>query len=671
MAEYDEEPLLGTPARADGVHALHMEEEAAPPPPRRYLYAPISYEQATAPRRPWWHPLRWHAAFQEHAHVLDVLRPSPKVRTALARTRWFLRAAWPHNRMHQTILIVFALWIMVSYVSFTVDEVLPAGPVDDRIYSGYAQILMNELADVHPAPPPGDGVVTQNATWAPEYCYSRGKPLRLFDAVGCKTATSFTIDTVPNKNSMISTDTSFLYIDRGRPVPDTDADAAPHAPRDTTLAARPAPAQVYVRAQDPHGPLAGQHKIEVNITATFFRPARILFDHTLVAKVERGHGTQGIEIVSPVVSEHAHLEAEPLQFDVTISVPPETVAGLEIDTPNADVHLFTERAQASTNNPAHLSDDVRGVFALLLGDSRTNKAGQGVPAEAPAAALPAEHFFGHLGVQTDVGEIVADSHVRSNSLLRLATRSGDITVQGTLTSPVLQLDTASGRIAYAHPGASYASRSSELTTRTGDIVLHDGTHVSGVRSRATSTSGAIGGSGTWHANLSLALNTGPGLLNASVAVHRPLLQNIEYSDFLASEHGRRVDNAFVSQNGSVAVRYVEHAAGVPLRASATSAGNVTMRLAPTYEGPVSARGRMAFAGHAPLPAGRHWDAMTRVNEGDNVVVNATVYWDDAARPPLAPSADTMPLIEPGKSVLSYGPQVTAVSYDANAQIFAP
>lgn len=661
MAEYDEEPLLGTPARADGVQALHLEEPVAPPP-RHYLYAPISYEQATAPRRPWWHPLRWHAAWQEHAHVLDVLRPSPKVRTVLARTRWFLRAAWPHNRMHQTILIVFALWIMVSYVSFSVDEVLPAGPVDDRIYSGYAQLLLDELADVHPAPAPGDGVVTQNATWAPEYCYSRGKPLRLFDAVGCKTATSFTIDAVPNKNSMISTDTSFLYIDRGRPVP--DADEAPKNTRDVPLAARPAPAQVYVRAQDPHGPLAGQHKIEVNITATFFRPARVLFDHTLVAKVERGHGTQGIEIRSPVVSEHAHLETEPLQFDVTISVPPETVAGLEIEAPNADVQLFTELAQASTNDPAHLSDDVRGVFALLLGDSRTDSG----KAPAPPAALPAEHFFGHVSVQTDVGEIVAASHVRSNSLLRLATRRGDLTVQGTLTSPVLQLDTASGRIAYVRPGMSYASRSSELTTRTGDIVLDAGTHVSGVRSRATSASGAIVGSGTWHANLSLALTTGPGALNASVAVHHPLLRNVEYSDYLASEHGRRVDNAFVSQNGSVSVRYVEHEAGVPLRTSATSAGNVTMRLAPTYEGPLSARGRVAFTTHVPFPAGRHWDAATRGREGGQVVANATTYWDDAARPPLAPPTDAQPLIEAGKSVLSYGPHATLTSLDAEAQL---
>ncbi|WFC93608.1 hypothetical protein MBRA1_000229 [Malassezia brasiliensis] len=659
MAEYDEEPLLGTPARADGVHTLHVEEA---PPPRRYLYAPISYEQATAPRRPWWHPLRWHAAWQEHAHVFDVLRPSAKVRTALSRVRWFLRAAWPHNRMHQTILIVFALWIVVSYVSFSVDELLPAGPVDDRIYSGYAQILMDELADVHPAPAPGDGVVTQNATWAHEYCYSRGKPLRLFDAVGCKTATSFTIDAVPNKNSMISTDTSFLYIDRLRRVP--DADAASKDRRDGPLPARPAPAQVYVRAQDPHGPLAGQHKIEVNITATFFRPARVLFDHTLVAKVERGHGTQGIEIRSPSVSEHAHLESEPLQFDVTISVPPETVAGLEIDAPNADVQLFTELAQASTNDPAHLSDDVRGVFALLLGDARPSSD----KAPAPPVPLPAEHLFGHLDVQTDVGEIVAASNVRTRSLLRLATRRGDLTVRGTLTSPKLQLDTDSGRIAYVRPGTSYASSSSELTTQTGDIVLDEGTHVSGVHSRASSASGAIAGSGTWHANLSLALTTGPGILNASVAVHHPLLQNVEYSDYLASDHGRRVENTFVSHNGSVSVWYVAHQAGVPLRTSATSAGNVTMRLAPTYEGPLSARGRRADITHAPFPAGRHWDAATRGREGGLDVVNATTYWDDAARPPLAPPTDAQPLLEAGKSVLSYGPQATLTSHDASAQL---
>ncbi|WFD02864.1 hypothetical protein MOBT1_001551 [Malassezia obtusa] len=660
MSEYDE-PLLDARGLEE-ADAIEM-EEAAVHRPRRYLYAPISYDQAMAQGRPWWDPRKWYVFFQEHKHILDVFRPSDKVRSAFARTRYLMSAAWPRNRMHQSILIVFALWIMVSYVSFTVDETLPEGPIDDTIFSGYAKILNEELHDVQLRPATSDGVVTQNATWNHEYCYSRGKPLRLFDAVGCRSSTSFTLDTMPNKNSMISTDTSFLYIDRGRRAPDGPLSA--FMARDGERLEWPAPANVYVRTLDSNSTLAGQHKIEVNVTATFFRPAHALFQHALIAKVERGHGTQGVEIITPPVSRHAHLETHPIEFDVVVSVPRETVAGLEIDAPGATLELFTGDAQSTTSEEPATSDDIPGLFAQLFGDKKPTK--HKPPAKPPV--LPSEHLFGHLSAQTDVGDITLGSHIRSNSLLSLKSRKGQISLEGRASGREVEIETDASRFALAQGAELYAQTSSHIKTRSGLIYLDERARVSGVKSFAETDSGAIAGSGIWSANLTLELVTNSGLLNASVAVARPLLQNVEYEDFLHSEHGRRVSAAFRSNNGTVFVRYAEHASGVALHSSAESHGNVTVLHAPAYEGPVSVEGRTATLDHAPFPNGRHFDEQTTAVQGDLHVTKAKTYWDNSARPPLAPSTDKVPLIEEGKSVLSYGPDSVAKSHESSAIIY--
>ena len=63
MPERDAVPLLEEGhALGDDEHVSMLEEDAQyvmSPRPTRYLYAPMSYEQAMTPQRPMWHPLYW------------------------------------------------------------------------------------------------------------------------------------------------------------------------------------------------------------------------------------------------------------------------------------------------------------------------------------------------------------------------------------------------------------------------------------------------------------------------------------------------------------------------------------------------------------------------------------------------------------------------------------
>ncbi|WFC98586.1 hypothetical protein MYAM1_001316 [Malassezia yamatoensis] len=666
MSEYDEEPLLDAYG-GERMQTLDLEQEVGRSQgQRRYLYAPISYEQAIAPRRAWYSPMRWYAVLNEYSHVLDSIQLSDKVWTIFDRARIAFYVLWPKNRMHQTILIVFVLWIMVSYVSFSVDELLPDGPVDDRVYTGYSQLLYGELEDVKLRPEPGEGAVTQNATWEHEYCFSRGKPLRLFDAVGCKAFASFSLDAMPFDNSMISTDSSFITIDKGRPVPKEDS--APLVSRQTeaTQAAWPVPATIYLRTMEPTSQLAGKHKIEVNVTATFFRPARILFQRSLVAKVQRGHGTQGVQIITPQVSRHAHLESHPLQYEVTVSVPPELVAGFEIDAPNADVQLFTELAQSFTTQEVDVSDQLPEILAQLLGDKKHSDAKKLAPNPKHRVV---NHAFGHFRVVSDSGNIVTGGAIESNSRLSLSSRTGEIAVAGNLTSRELELQTTSGRIAVLDKSSCYSSKRSSIKTESGLILLDDNTRLSSVKNVVKTESGFIGGNGVWHTNLTLSLESNQGPINASVAVHRPYLANVEYDDFLHSQQGRLVSNTFESKNASVSVKYVEQEPGVPLRISASTTQDIKMFLAPTYEGALSVLGRQAELRQGVLSSGRHLDNLVKKKQGTKQSVNATTYWETQARPKLLPSVDSIPLIEPGKSVLSYSPGCFVESFSGLAQVY--
>ncbi|WFD42674.1 hypothetical protein MPSI1_001322 [Malassezia psittaci] len=666
MSEYDEEPLLDAYG-GERMHTLDLEEDAGRAQgQRRYLYAPISYEQAIAPRRAWYSPMRWYALLNEYRHVLDSMQPSDKVRTAFGRAKNIIYVVWPKNRMHQTILIVFVLWIMVSYVSFSVDELLPDGPLDDRVYTGYSQLLYGELEDVTLQPGPGDGAVTQNATWEHEYCFSRGKPLRLFDAVGCKAFASFSLDTMPFENSMISTDSSFITIDKGRSVPKEDLAPLVQRQAEATQAAWPVPATIYLRTMEPTSQLAGKHKIEVNVTATFFRPARILFEKSLVAKVQRGHGTQGVQIITPQVSRHAHLESHPLQYEVTVSVPPELVAGFEIDAPNADVQLFTDLAQSFTTQEVDISDQLPEIFAQLLGDKKHSDSKK--VAKIPSQRVM-DHVFGHFRVNSDSGNIVTGSAIESNSRLHLSSRTGEIAVVGNLTSRELELQTTSGRIALLDKSSCYSSKRSSFETESGLILLGDNTRSSSVKTMVRTDSGFIGGNGVWHTNLTLSFESNQGPINASIAVHRPYLANVEYDDFLHSQQGRLVLNTFQTKNASVSVKYVEQEPGVPLRTSASTTQDIKMFLAPTYEGPLSILGRQAELRQGVLSSGRHLDKLVKTKQGTKQSVNATTYWDAQARPKLLSSVESIPLIESGKSVLSYSPGCFVESFSGLAQVY--
>ena len=79
MPERDAVPLLEEGhALGDDEHVSMLDEDAQyvmSPRPTRYLYAPMSYEQAMTPQRPMWHPLYWYAFAKEHWHIVDSLRP--------------------------------------------------------------------------------------------------------------------------------------------------------------------------------------------------------------------------------------------------------------------------------------------------------------------------------------------------------------------------------------------------------------------------------------------------------------------------------------------------------------------------------------------------------------------------------------------------------------------
>lgn len=667
MPVYDEEPLLEAHGR-DGVYAMDVDDGEAPPP-RRYLYAPISYDQAMRPQRPWWHPLEWYNTVREHAHVFDVLRPSEGVKSGWQRTQRILMAAWPQNRMHQTIVIVFGLWLLVSYASFTVEETLPIEAMDDRLFNGYYEIVHEELKGVYMHPDPQAGHVAMNTSWGGPQCYSRGKPLRMYDAVECRNTVSFTLEALPADNSMISSDTSFLYIDRGRTALHTNPGVPDLLPEGDSLPHENAvPANVYIVTHDlPPNTSEDKALIHVNVTASYYSPARLLLERSLVVKMQRGHGSQGVQIITPPMSKHAHPHEVPLEFDVVVSVPKSTIAGLEIEAPNANVHVFTDYAIKCAMGKGHALDRIPSLIDQLLG-----KKPEKTEPNGPVKKESLEHHFGHVAIKTEVGSIEVADTIHANGMVQLATADGKIDVEGRLNASTVKLTTDAGLLTLTSGAQVQGDTDTLLSSKTGVISLEHNTHVSGAKTIGrTGGTGSIVGSGTWHANFSLDLATEAGLLNASVAVHRPVLEFVPYNDFRATANGRRVTGTYTSVNGTVYVAYVEHQSGVALDSRATSQrGSVSVLHAPTYEGPVTAQGAQAAIEHGAFTQGHHFDTKGETSAGGRQVRNATVYWDAARRPPVAPSLPNYPPpLEADQSVLSFQPQSLATSLEKKAYVY--
>lgn len=663
----DVRPLLADDENDEDVYSL---EEAAQyvPVQRRYLYAPVSYEQAMTPPRPMWHPLYWYGLAREHWHVLDALRPPERLRVACARIGAAAKLVWPRNRMHQTILIVFGLWALLSYANWAVGRAMPRDPDDPALYWDFESKLLHDVEKVQLAARPDDGVVVQNATWSALYCSSTGKPLRFIDSVQCKAHTNFSLVAFPGPSSMTSTDHTYLFVN---PVL---SEAQEWYPREANLTQqqlerkpRKAPANVYVvtrpkpSANDPN-----HDRILVDITATYDRQAAALVQHAKVAKLSHGIVSEGVLLLTHELPDYGLFleeEHESLSFDIVVSIPEgQPVAGLVMDVREGHVHLFTDHAFHRARHlllEAHSQTDSRGW--MFLGSP------QRVRVPPPSAAELAEmsrlarvdHFLGRLTIYAQFGAVALGGRLHVNSEIIVKTLRSLIETTAHLVAQYVYLWSYEGSIVLRNSTHVATQKVVHLSSHKGSIGAEPHVDVASSRTDVLTTQGQIVANGVWHANFSLNMATHDGPINAVVAVHKPALEEVPYEDFLRLAHGRRVETQFQSRRGAIQVQYVAHDAGVPLASTAHSIdGSVQVAHPADFEGRVLVQGHpAAWQPGTPRP-GRHIVDEQRTT----LVRSAQVFLDEQARgppPPLPPSMP--PHIEPGKTPLDYGAESRAES----------
>lgn len=663
----DARPLLADEENDEEVYSLEEDAQYVLPQ-RRYLYAPISYEQAMRPARPVWHPLYWYALLREHWHIFDALRPPEHWCMAWERVVAACKLVWPQNRMHQTILIVFGLWALLSYANWSVGRALPRDPDDPALYWDFEGKLQHDVQKVALVPRPDDGVVVQNATWTPLYCASTGKPLRYVDSVQCKAHTNFTLVAFPGPSSMTTTDHSYLFVN---PVL---SEAQEWYPREANLtqeqrARRPRkpPANVYVvthavsARDDPH-----RNRILVDITASYDRQAAALLRHANVAKLSHGIVSEGVLLLTHEQPDYGLFyedDHESLHFDIVLSVPEgQPVAGLVLDVREGNVHVLTEHAF----HRAH----------QLLGEAQSQVGHVGWPlvAASPRPHVPpptpdelatmarlaqADHFFGRLTIYAQFGMVSLGGRIRANSEIIVKTLCDLIESTAHLVAQYVYLWSYEGDVILRNTTNIATEKVVHLSSHQGSIGAQSDVAVASTHTSLSTMEGRIVAHGLWHANLSLSMKTRDQPIDATVAVHKPFLTDVPYDDFLRLAHGRRVETHFESYSGDIQVHFAAHDAGVPLASTAHSVeGHVRVAHPAGFEGRIVAQGHPAsWEPGTPLP-GRH---ITN-EEHTDVVRTAQVRWDDQARGPapvLPPSFP--PHLEPGKSPIDYGAESRAES----------
>lgn len=671
--EQDAEPLLD---ERHETHVQFLDEDAeyVRPAGRRYLYAPISYEQAMAQQYPFWHPYAWLAFAREHQHLLDVLAPSERMRQLAQRVGRALKLLWPRHRLHQTVVLVLLLWIVISYTNWAVSEVLPGPQWDGGQFWSFQEKLRSDLMRGALAPRPGDGTIVANATWSHMYCFSTGEPLRFLDAVQCKAHTNFTLSGARGPYAMTSTDHLFVHVN---PVLAQAQEWYPHTlPQlgDDVLqrtVAR-APARVYVV----------KHRAEVstdvlvNVVATYDKEAAPLLERGVVAKLHHGRSSEGIEILTAPRPPYGHFydeEHDPVRFEIVVSVPAaQDMSGLTLDVREGAVEVFTASAFM---NAFQLMEDVR--------TSRTPVSwslfGGPAPAEAPAPSAAAlaemaalrgtEQFFASLMLHVQYGTIALGGAVRTSGAIVAKTLTGAVVASGRQASRHIYLWSYAGDVQLEPHTALFGRLVMHVESQHGEVVAYPDTEIHGSRSVARGATGITGGA-MWHANFTMTLESQHGDVDARVAVAKPALEDVPYDDYLRTEHGRRVEARFASQQGAVNVTVVEHVAGVPLRVSATSAeGSVHLRLAPGFEGALRAQGQAPALVLGDLPRGRHVSAQAQDLAASPPWAAAQVVWDADARGPMPSVAPPMPPhLEPGKTPADYGAQALVDAPHGTAEL---
>ncbi|KAL4399991.1 hypothetical protein ACI68E_002904 [Malassezia pachydermatis] len=681
--DHDAEPLLEEGRlHEDQVYTLDEDAAYVLPQQRRYLYAPISYEQAMRPHRPMWHPLYWYDLARENSHVFDMFRPSDRVKWVWDRTTSVLTVLWPHSRIHQTILIILGLWVLLSYANWSVSQVLPRSPLDGYDYWSFHDKLRHDLANVHLAPRPGDGLVDQNATWSFLFCYSTGEPLRYIDAIRCKNRANFTLEPFPQDNSLSSTDHSYLFVN---PV---IAEAQEWYPRtvakpvitDEMLerSAPMPPAYVYMvkhAVPDPSDEIAS--KIHVYITATYDKEAVPMLQRAMVAKLSHGLTSSGVEILTARNPEYGSFVAEnhnPLEFDIVVSFPEtQPVSGFVTDIREGFVEAFTEKAYERARELHHEAslEFGKGSWSLFGGPMKL-KPKEATPEEqAEMRRLrDIEQFFGRFTSYVQYGTIHLGGVVRAHSEIIAKTLHGSIASSAKLMAQYVYMWTHKGPVTLHQRSFTSGHLQTHLSSNRDSIEAYEDAHIFGSKTSVKSVHGNIKGPALYHANFSLEMTTDYGMVEARVSVEKPMLVDVSYDDFLHAEEGRRVEATLQARDGHVYLDVVSQQAGVPFRAEVHSdKDEVEVHLPAEYEGILHVQGTEVQLPPPPTAQGRHWEPMDVKTTAPLAAAQARVYYDETARGPAPPTPPSTPVhLEPGKTPIDYGASVTAYSAEQQAKI---
>lgn len=680
MSERDAVPLLEEGhALGDDEHVFMLEDDAQyvmPQRPTRYLYAPMSYEQAMTPQRPKWHPLYWYAFVKEHWHIVDSLRPPDRFYSAMERVGTTLRVLWPQNRMHQTILIVISLWIMLSYTSWAVSESLPKRKVNMTATLDYATQLSEKLESTVLEPRPGDGHEAEKPEWRRLRCFSTRRPLRFSDAIACQEHWNFTMPAFPHVDSLTSTDHSYIHVNpvihesqgwypsKRYKVPLNDFSTRPSAR---------APANIYVVSRDVSESDALRDKILVDVIATHDKNAWPLLTHAYVAKMSHSLFSEGLAIVThqrphAVYSDPHH---DPLRFDIVVSLPShQPIAGLAIDMREGNIDVLTETAFASAKRIRHLAYHRPKTLLEWMYESFKDMELTAAELKAALRIRDQEHFFGSLNMHTQYGNIYVNGRIRSTSEIIAKVMHGMIDCAAQLYANYVYMTAEKGQLSLMERASIYASKLLHLSTSNGSIVSEPSCSMYGSKTVVSTNNGSVTGSALWHANFSMAMSAPHGHIDAAVAVHKPALVDVPYDDFLRTAQGRRVEAQFTA-HGNVSVKYVDQAPGVPLKSAVSSeVGQVSVVHHPNYEGKLRVQGVQVLLNSSQMPTGRHLAPLDDHRSESPAWLASHVLWDEQARGP-APQVDpsTPVHLEPGKSPLDYGAESAASSKEGTASIY--
>ncbi|WFD33919.1 hypothetical protein MCUN1_000745 [Malassezia cuniculi] len=599
MSAPDADPLL----RGEAEDDLGLEN----PSSRRYLYAPMSYDEVITEMRPRWSPMYWYDVARRNRHVLDMFRPPDAVRGVFSKVRVGLSRMWPQNRAQQAIIVMMLLWFGVTYADWTTEVLLPSRPFNEA----YSSVGGSQYADLingkQLSPLPEDGVIAENATWSTEYCWSTGRPLREPSAIRCLRWSNFYIDPLPDERSLASTDNVFLYIDpprTGARTSLTSRDEHQHG----AIASR-----VFMVAGPPNSelPVERRGKVGINVTAVYDKSASMLVGSSLVARLEKGRFSGGVEVLTHDVQldDRRYTKHDSVRYDVVVSVPADqAVDAFVLEATNCEVHAFSDKAY----------NYVKDMVAAPIAKEQDRKL---------------ERVFGNLALETRNGLIELGSTLRALGRVSALTDSADVRVLGSVAAPSIVVKSTRGNVRMRSGGRILGGYDASITLKDGSMMVDNGAEVWGTALSFSSERGSVVGEGIWFVNHTLSMRADAGSISAAIGVDKPDMFFITYDDQKKEGEGKLLSVDISSVNGSIDANYVMHLGTMPLRSSVkTSRGSARVRHAPEFEGKVSARGASAGLHKKDVPGRTITSSSHR--SGAVEEIEGIVAWDPALRPKL-------------------------------------